>query len=59
MDHMVIDFYKKSNLTAIDILKIIFDCGIRIKDVFKIRDILNLDLNNNRSATIKFIIENN
>jgi hypothetical protein len=59
MDHMVIDFYKKTNLTAIDILKIIFDCGIRIKDVFKIRDILNLDLNNNRSATIKFIIENN
>jgi len=58
MDHMIIDFYKKSNLTAIDILKIIFNCGIRIKDVFKIRDILNLDLHNDNSATIKFIIEN-
>ena len=55
---MIIDFYKKSNLTAIDILKIIFNCGIRIKDVFKIRDILNLDLHNDNSATIKFIIEN-
>jgi len=58
MDHMVIDFYKRSNLTAIDILNIIFHCGIRIKDVFKIRDIFNLDLQNNNSATIKFIIEN-
>ena len=59
MDHMLIDFYKKSTLTAIDILDLIFDCNIKIKDVFKIRDILNLDLHNQRSATIKFIIENN
>lgn len=58
MDHMIIDFDKNTKLKAIDILNLIFDCGIKIRDKFKIKDIQSLDFNNKSSANVKFIIEN-